>query len=326
MYWIMGGVECPVDTRRVPGICMPIQATERTAGSRKRWGIAWFISLALHAWLIFPRVSALAPDPVAPPIAPPAIEVNLRSARQLVDTPPEDPDAPESLDTPYISERNARARDAVPGGEDRIHARIEDGQEIENAAGAGGRVAQAPGPRYLKRSQVGERPERGEAPGRMPSAETASPAVPAEAGGGPMGFATHPDLRITAEDANAAGEGALSLSTYAWNWVPYIRELKERIESNLNPPPAFWQLGIIEGEARLKFRILDDGTLVGPVLITSSGHESLDRASMQSVAVSVPFRPLPSDFPDEYLDIRCRYYYWLPDRRRSHRRPRKESR
>ena len=297
----------------------------RNERSRTRWAVAWAVSFALHAWLIFPRFATMSSELSVAVEPPESVEINLIAARQLVDPPPEDPDAIENPDTPYVSENLSRARDFEAGGEDLVRSRSTGEHDVGEVSPSAPEGAPVSGPRYLKpapeKAQAeGEGPADGE---RRPPAMMPQAPVPDVPRGRPM---SHPDLRISAEDANAAGEGALSLSTYAWQWVPYVRELKERIETNLHPPPAFWQLGIIEGETRLKFRILPDGTLLGPVLLGTSGHESLDRSSMQSVSASAPMRPLPNDFPEEYLDISCRYYYWLPQRRGNRRRPRKDAR
>jgi len=98
------------------------------------------------------------------------------------------------------------------------------------------------------------------------------------------------------------------LSTYNWNWAPYLKELKKRIESNIYPPPAFY-MGLARGRTFLQFRIQQDGSMTDFKLITYTGHESLKNTSVNAIEGSVPFLPLPSDFPDDFLEITVGFFY-----------------
>ncbi len=98
------------------------------------------------------------------------------------------------------------------------------------------------------------------------------------------------------------------LSTYNWNWAPYLKELKKRIESNIYPPPAFF-MGMARGRTFLRFTIQKDGTITNFEMITYTGHESLMKTSVNAIEASVPFLPLPSDFPENELGITCGFYY-----------------
>ncbi|MGH7495653.1 MAG: hypothetical protein ACREOO_25105 [bacterium] len=103
--------------------------------------------------------------------------------------------------------------------------------------------------------------------------------------------------------------GSFSLNTYAWNYAPYLLWLKKRIQSNIYPPPAFTHMGLISGQTRLRFRILRDGTLQGLELLEYNGHMSLMQTSMRAVEVSIPFKKLPEDFPEDYLEITAQFEY-----------------
>ena len=98
------------------------------------------------------------------------------------------------------------------------------------------------------------------------------------------------------------------LNTYNWNWAPYLKELKKRIESNLYPPPAFY-LGLARGRTFLQFKIQQDGSMTDFKLITYTGHESLKNTSVNAIEGSVPFLPLPSDFPEDFLEITVGFFY-----------------
>jgi outer membrane biosynthesis protein TonB len=68
-------------------------------------------------------------------------------------------------------------------------------------------------------------------------------------------------------------------------------------------------MGLIHGRVFLRFRIQQDGTLTNFELITYTGHETLKNTSVHSIRASFPFLPLPSDFPEDYLEITAGFYY-----------------
>jgi outer membrane biosynthesis protein TonB len=70
-------------------------------------------------------------------------------------------------------------------------------------------------------------------------------------------------------------------------------------------------MGIISGRTVLRFRIKRDGNLSHLQLLGYEGHKSLMETSMRAVQVSAPFRPLPKDFPEEYLEITYTFEYLL---------------
>ncbi|HLA40707.1 MAG TPA: hypothetical protein VJ417_11960 [Candidatus Glassbacteria bacterium] len=114
--------------------------------------------------------------------------------------------------------------------------------------------------------------------------------------------------RFDNRQSRSAVGSNFDLSTYAWNWAPYLKELKRRIENNIYPPPAFY-MGLIHGRTFLRFRIQQDGTMTNFELITYTGHESLMNTSVHSINASSPFLPLPSDFPENYLEITVGFFY-----------------
>lgn len=108
--------------------------------------------------------------------------------------------------------------------------------------------------------------------------------------------------------------GGISFNTYAWNFAPYLLELKQRIARNIYPPPAFTRLGF-GGENVLQFRITLDGHLEGPQVLEYSGEKALIETSKKAIQVSAPFRPLPEDFPEKYLQVTARFQYFILGKR-----------
>ena len=127
-----------------------------------------------------------------------------------------------------------------------------------------------------------------------------------------LGGEVLPQVRIDMDNrkTRALERGGLQLSTYAWDYAPYMTYLQRHIDRHIYPPRAF-QLGIIDGTARVKFRIWRDGRLEGPELIDYKGHNLLRDTSLKAVEFSAPFKALPPDFPDEYLEIVGTFEYLI---------------
>lgn len=122
-------------------------------------------------------------------------------------------------------------------------------------------------------------------------------------------FVSRYDPGLDNTTSRAPELGSFSLNTYAWEYAPYLLWLKNRIQRNIHPPPAFTHMGIISGQTILRFRISKEGTLENLELLDYRGHKSLMETSVRAVQVSVPFRPLPRDFPEAYLEITARFDY-----------------
>jgi len=109
-----------------------------------------------------------------------------------------------------------------------------------------------------------------------------------------------------------ASFGGISVNTTAWDFAPYLLDLKHRIKQHWIPPIAFTALGAISGYTVINFRIYPDGTMHALNKVETHGHNSLHRASENAIKGAAPFRDLPDDFPEEYLDITFGFYYLLP--------------
>ena len=108
--------------------------------------------------------------------------------------------------------------------------------------------------------------------------------------------------------SSAKDIGGISFNTYAWDFAPYLLELKRRIERNIYPPPAFTYLGF-GGKNVIRFRIALDGSLDNLQVLEYEGEKALVRTSQKAVEMSAPFRPLPEDFPEKYLEVTATFSY-----------------
>ena len=104
--------------------------------------------------------------------------------------------------------------------------------------------------------------------------------------------------------------GGISFNTYKWEFAPYLLYLKKRVQRNIYPPPAFTRLGF-GGVNVLRFRIYPDGRMDGPYVLGHDGVEALVETSRKAIEVSAPFKPLPDNFPEKYLEVTAKFQYYV---------------
>lgn len=85
---------------------------------------------------------------------------------------------------------------------------------------------------------------------------------------------------------------------------PYMRELQRRIKMNWDPPKGNESKRVV-----LLFKIARDGRLLSCRVFKSSGLPSSDRAALNAVELTAPFRPLPADFRGSNIDIQFTFDY-----------------
>jgi hypothetical protein len=119
------------------------------------------------------------------------------------------------------------------------------------------------------------------------------------------------DIDYDQRKYHAGNLGGISLSTYAWEYAYYILEMKKKLRANTHPPAAFTILGMISGEAVLRFKVLPDGTAKDIKVVDYRGDRTLMETSVDAVQFSSPFRPLPPDFPEEYLELTWTFVYFV---------------
>jgi len=108
--------------------------------------------------------------------------------------------------------------------------------------------------------------------------------------------------------------GGMSFNTYDWDFAPYMLAMKRAIENHLFPPYAFTHMGMVSGTNTVHFTVTPDGRIRGLEILGSDAHFSLDRTSVRAIESSVPFLPLPRDFPEEYLEVTAHFSYVITGR------------
>jgi outer membrane biosynthesis protein TonB len=216
-------------------------------------------------------------------------------------SPPEQP-TPTNRPSRYLSTTSSAASDDSPDNDDSALPQrdgaipIPDTPSEQAGAEGGGETELPPLPEEV--TDLGEAFERSKfltqkSPSRAPS-------FPEQ----------NPDFKN--EASARASVGGISINTTAWDFAPYLLDLKHRIKQHWIPPLAFTALGAIHGYTKVNFRIYPDGSMTALAVVESDGHDALHRSSVNAIKGAAPFRPLPEDFPEDYLDITFGFYYLLP--------------
>ncbi len=120
---------------------------------------------------------------------------------------------------------------------------------------------------------------------------------------------TYDNQKFRADDL-----GGLTFNTYAWDFAPYMLAMKRKVEHNIFPPPAFTRMGLISGETILRFKVFPNGEVKDLKVLQYKGHQSLKETSLQAILNSSPFKPLPADFPEDFLEVTAKFSYYIQRR------------
>lgn len=149
-----------------------------------------------------------------------------------------------------------------------------------SAAGGGGRSTYAPTPSLA--------PTGG---------GSASGTKLAKGGGGGSG--------VTGNPGPGNPNGAPGIDTIREpDFGPYMRELQRRIKMNWDPPKGNESKRVV-----LLFKIAKDGRLLSCSVFKSSGLPSADKAAINAVQATAPFKPLPAEFKGQHIDIQFTFDY-----------------
>jgi outer membrane biosynthesis protein TonB len=278
---------------------MSVAVTHVVAIPRDRtiyWAVA--ISAILHAIALAPIVKKVLPKDL---FTPQVREVVVEDLEFVLVSPPERPTPSDNVSR-YLSTVSSRASDDVDLEEesDLPHSEgvipIPDTPSEADGAEGGGEQELPPLPE--EETDLGEAFRRSKF--IMQSSPTSKPTLPEE----------NPAFDNTG--STRASVGGISINTTAWDFAPYLLDLKHRIKQHWLPPMAFTALGAIHGYTKINFRIYPDGRMEALTVVEQLGHDSLHRASANAIKGAAPFRPLPDHFPEEYLDITFGFYYLLP--------------
>ncbi len=114
---------------------------------------------------------------------------------------------------------------------------------------------------------------------------------------------------VTQKEFEAERVGDFALSTYKWEWAPYMLEFQRKLKRHWYAPPAYYRLGLISGYTIVQFKIDRQGRLQDLKVLRQVGHHSLQESSVNAIESTFPFMPLPDDFPDPFLTVTMKMIY-----------------
>jgi hypothetical protein len=263
---------------------------------------------------LFPEEELPAPadiQPIVLELQPPPSERS--GPREVIETP-EDAKVVEKQDkADFLSDKNALARNPETNPKVDLGAAFSRGDlnthELPRQEGPMGKTLEPPKPDTPKPDekpqQQEQKPETADIYANILRPPKTLPSLP------PGVQERLPSVRHDNRDSRVEDSGGLSFNTYDWDFAPYLLMLKHRIQRNIFPPPAFSQLGIIDGDTLLRFKIYPNGQMKDLAILNYDGHESLMITSRNAIESSTPFPGLPKDFPEPYLEVTGKFIYFV---------------
>lgn len=101
----------------------------------------------------------------------------------------------------------------------------------------------------------------------------------------------------------------ISIPLKGYDLAPWAAQVVDRIQ-------RFWVLPTVSalpGKASIRFIVIINkgGALDSIEIMDGTSVESLDRAALEALRASLPFPPLPEDFPGDLLEIHFEFTYDL---------------
>ena len=128
-----------------------------------------------------------------------------------------------------------------------------------------------------------------------PAAPVAPPTTPA-----PSRAAVEPQ-RPGRPNAPSVSGSNLSVDASDFPFTYYLRQLHAKVSERWRRPTLVQSE---QASAVVYFEIDREGQLRGePKIKQSSGNELYDQSALRAVAESLPFPPLPREFPGQYLKV-----------------------
>jgi len=289
---------------------------------RGRWALALLLTGFFHAAILLgvSRQHLLDPSAVAADepevvqvVFAPQMEPKPDAPNVFSELPPDRKD--EAAEDPdFLSNVDSRARDNIPGGEDRL-PRMEGRSEAPHVQIDPG--AASPAPSEHPQTLPTEREATAADPSLDPRKATEETPEglqfqPQESSPNDTGSDLFQEPMASHQE-NAALPGGISLNTTAWDYAPWLQSFSRELQSHWEAPLGN-QLGLISGWTLLRLEISPSGELTQWEVIDEEGLEAFRNASIDAVKATAPFRPLPDGFPEPTLILQLKMIY--PERPR----------
>jgi len=289
--------------------------------SRKILFVSILLSLLLHTallWLIHNRHWLAIKTDALNPLQPEEVLIEFpenkpkpvpqQQPRQIIQNRNFTEETPDQ--SPFLSDRNSRAHNPNPTAPRGNMPQSTGNSPLANLSAPASRKSRAQPfqqKKFSAKALTGESAEAVQSASAL-SRSSFSPRSEASQGSGEV---------MEQKDFSVEELGDLTLSTYQWQWAPYVNAMRNKLQHVWVTPPAYYQLALISGYTVIRYAIDRQGKLINYKVLKHVGHQSLEVSSVQAIESLFPFMPLPKDFPEEQLVITAKLIY--PDIRRSRR-------
>lgn len=233
---------------------------------------------------------------------------------EIVETPADAKSDKPPEDTNLLSDKNSIARDQYIQKDKAIGAPYAQGDfDVKNINDASAGAENKPGDQFVMNDDAytNQRYEKDDLADQSYNQPKFSRQVLLGKSDQPKQSQQSNRPRYDNDKFNANEIGGLTFNTYEWNFAPYMLEMKRKVERNVFPPPAFTHMGLISGETILRFKVMPNGEVTDLEVLRYNGHKSLMETSVQAITNSSPFKPLPADFPENYLEVTASFSYYI---------------
>jgi len=281
---------------------------DRTDYSKNIRTAAVLLSILLHFILInlytvLPNKQELQSLDSTPPISQPQ---EKRLTFELVETPPGIEDQQPSEETDLASDQNSKAQDNYTAD---IESGLPFSEGISEAKNYPlSAIQPAFGEETAEETDQNEQTEAEQTESETIESEFFSQLLQQQEKSLKQKLES-PEPSLKNLDTSASDLGGFSFNTYNWDFAPYMLSMKRRIRSNMNLPYAFTHLGAISGNIMVHFTVLPSGIVSKLEILKSDAHYSLDQSSVNAINASSAFQPLPSDFPEDKLEVTARFSF-----------------
>jgi protein TonB len=108
--------------------------------------------------------------------------------------------------------------------------------------------------------------------------------------------------------SEASEQETISLDSADEKFAPYLKKIKQKIENIWSyPPEAF--AAKKEGISTVLFSLDSRGIIVESKIVESSGHEALDRGTINVINAAAPYDPFPPEITLSRLHIQATFQY-----------------
>lgn len=111
-------------------------------------------------------------------------------------------------------------------------------------------------------------------------------------------------------DENIEVGERVDLNTSNFRYLGYFTSIRKAFELVWTYPSEAVQRGL-QGEVKVEFTILKDGTVARVKILDGSGHRVLDDAVVEAIRLAAPFTPLPLGMKKERLTVVGSFRYVL---------------